>query len=94
MVWMAREGSGLWEEGREEEHDRAMVQQAQEKNKAVQHMLPNIQAEGIGEVDKGMGDLKSTVPNLVGEDIYTALSPLYLHYLLLFIHFTIASSYI
>lgn len=31
-------------------------------DKTVQRMLPNIQAEGTGEVDKGIGDLKLTVP--------------------------------
>ncbi|MEM4315930.1 MAG: hypothetical protein QXT66_06270 [Nitrososphaerota archaeon] len=41
---------------------RVSVQQAEEEDKTVQHILPNTQAEGIGEADKGMDNLNLTVP--------------------------------
>ncbi|MEM3095501.1 MAG: hypothetical protein QXV62_00695, partial [Nitrososphaerota archaeon] len=45
------------EDIRKKKHHRVLVQQAEEEDKTVQHILPNTQAEGIGEADKDMGDL-------------------------------------
>ncbi|MEM3096659.1 MAG: hypothetical protein QXV62_06650 [Nitrososphaerota archaeon] len=50
------------EDIRKKKHHRVLVQQAEEEDKTVQHILPNTQAEGIREADKGMDSLNLTVP--------------------------------
>lgn len=43
------------EEIRKKKHHRVLVQRAEEVDKTVQRMLPNIKAEDTGQVDKGIG---------------------------------------
>jgi hypothetical protein len=46
------------EDIRKEECGRALVQQAEEEDKAVQCLLPELQHEGIGKLDQILGRVK------------------------------------